>query len=57
MLRILLVLSLTATLTATTKAGPSNSLLDVTPDGLLVRLDDGTDQLVLTGDVIHLRTA
>jgi BirA family biotin operon repressor/biotin-[acetyl-CoA-carboxylase] ligase len=31
--------------------------LDVTPDGLLVRLDDGTDQLVLTGDVIHLRTA
>jgi BirA family biotin operon repressor/biotin-[acetyl-CoA-carboxylase] ligase len=30
---------------------------DVTPDGLVIRMDDGTDQVVLAGDVVHLRRA
>jgi BirA family biotin operon repressor/biotin-[acetyl-CoA-carboxylase] ligase len=35
----------------------AGTAVDVTPEGLVVRLDDGTDQVVLTGDVIHLRPA
>jgi BirA family biotin operon repressor/biotin-[acetyl-CoA-carboxylase] ligase len=29
--------------------------VDVTADGLVIRLDDGTEQVVLAGDVVHLR--
>jgi BirA family biotin operon repressor/biotin-[acetyl-CoA-carboxylase] ligase len=33
----------------------TGTAVDVTPEGLVVRLDDGTEELVLVGDVVHLR--
>ena len=35
----------------------SGTAVDVTADGLAIRLADGTEQLVLAGDVVHLRPA
>jgi BirA family biotin operon repressor/biotin-[acetyl-CoA-carboxylase] ligase len=33
----------------------TGTAVDVTPDGLVIRLEDGTDEVVLAGDVVHLR--
>jgi BirA family transcriptional regulator, biotin operon repressor / biotin---[acetyl-CoA-carboxylase] ligase len=33
----------------------SGVAVDVTPDGLAIRLADGTEEVVLAGDVVHLR--
>jgi BirA family biotin operon repressor/biotin-[acetyl-CoA-carboxylase] ligase len=35
----------------------TGTAVDVTPDGLVIRLGDGTDEVVLVGDVVHLRPA
>jgi BirA family biotin operon repressor/biotin-[acetyl-CoA-carboxylase] ligase len=35
----------------------TGTAVDVTPDGLVVRLDDGTEEVVLVGDVVHVRPA
>jgi BirA family biotin operon repressor/biotin-[acetyl-CoA-carboxylase] ligase len=35
----------------------SGVAVDVTPDGLAIRLADGTEEIVLAGDVVHLRPA
>ena len=35
----------------------TGTAVDVTSEGLVVRLDDGTEEVVLVGDVVHLRGA